>query len=129
MPFLLFLLFVPVLLIVVFALLAGALGLFFGLLKFLFPIIIIAALVNLFMRDDRHKATQSRAQSRYQRQQYRQSYRDARTGRKEIHDAREDDVVNNYQNQVNQKTQSENPKNPKNPNHDYNNDNDEWSDF
>lgn len=126
MPFLLFLLFVPVLLIVVCALLAGAVGLFFGLLKFLFPIIIIAALVNLFMRDDRHKATQSRAQSRYQRQQYRQSYRDARTGRKEIHDAREDDVVNNYQNQVNQKTQSENTKNP---NHDYNNDNDEWSDF
>lgn len=126
MPFLLFLLFVPVLLIVVFALLAGAVGLFFGLLKFLFPIIIIAALVNLFMRDDRHKATQSRAQSRYQRQQYRQSYRDARTGRKEIHDAREDDVVNNYKNQVNQKTQSENTENP---NHDYNNDNDEWSDF
>lgn len=126
MPFLLFLFFVPVLLIVVFALLAGAVGLFFGLLKFLFPIIIIAALVNLFMRDDRHKATQSRAQSRYQRQQYRQSYRDARTGRKEIRDAREDDVVNNYQNQVNQKTQSENTKNP---NHDYNNDNDEWSDF
>lgn len=126
MPFLLFLLFVPVLLIVVFALLAGAVGLFFGLLKFLFPIIIIAALVNLFMRDDRHKAAQSRAQSRYQRQQYRQSYRDARTGRKEIHDAREDDVVNNYQNQVNQKTQSENTENP---NHDYNNDNDEWSDF
>lgn len=126
MPFLLFLLFVPVLLIVVFALLAGAVGLFFGLLKFLFPIIIIAALVNLFMRDDRHKATQSRAQSRYQRQQYRQSYRDARTGRKEIHDAREDDVVNNYQNQVNQKTQSESTENP---NHDYNNDNDEWSDF
>lgn len=126
MSFLLFLLFVPVLLIVVFALLAGAVGLFFGLLKFLFPIIIIAALVNLFMHDDRHKATQSRAQSRYQHQQYRQSYRDARTGRKEIHDAREDDVVNNYQNQVNQKTQSENTKNP---NHDYNNDNDEWSDF
>ncbi|WP_125608216.1 hypothetical protein [Lapidilactobacillus bayanensis] len=125
MPFLLLLLFIPILLIVVFALLAGAVGLFFGLLKFILPVVLIAALINLFVRDDHHRTSQSRAQAHQQRQQYRQSYRDARAGRKEIHDVKEDDVVNHYH-QFNQDTQT---KNNNEQNHHDDNDNDEWSDF
>ncbi|MFD1464695.1 hypothetical protein ACFQ4L_01130 [Lapidilactobacillus mulanensis] len=102
MPFILFLFFIPILLIIVFALIAGAIGIFFGLLKFLLPLIIIAAIVNYFARrSDRSDSWTTR--STYQRHPTSSSSQHIR---KEIYDVKEKDVSKRQ--------------------HD---DHDEWSDF
>ncbi|WP_461218770.1 hypothetical protein [Lapidilactobacillus salsurivasis] len=51
----LLLIFIPILLIVVFSLIAGAVGLVWGMFKFLLPVIIIAALINLIFSRQRRE--------------------------------------------------------------------------
>ncbi|MFC6315713.1 hypothetical protein ACFQHW_09080 [Lapidilactobacillus achengensis] len=77
----LLLIFIPILLIVVFSLIAGAVGLVWGMLKFLLPVIIIAALINLvFSRHRRESRTRPMTYESYDEHQ------SVKRPRKDLHD-------------------------------------------
>jgi energy-coupling factor transporter transmembrane protein EcfT len=87
LPFIVFLLFIPMLLLILFALVVGAIGLVFGLLKFLLPVILIALLVNFFTRrSDRHDHDWTTHST------YRPTSSYSQHARKEIYDVKEEDV-------------------------------------
>ncbi|WP_261807438.1 hypothetical protein [Lapidilactobacillus luobeiensis] len=77
----LLLIFIPLLLMVVFSLIAGVVAVGWGMIKFLLPVIVIAALVNLLV--NRHRTPRRPRQMSYQTHEERQA---GRRPRKDLHD-------------------------------------------
>ena len=83
----LLLIFIPILLIVVFSLIAGAVGLVWGMFKFLLPVIIIAAVVSWLLNRNLHQS-----HHHYDGQQSYQHYQQSgHRARKELHNVQERD--------------------------------------
>lgn len=83
---LLLIILVPLVLVIVFSLIAGVVGVAFGLLKFIVPVIIIAAVVNWLFNRGRHH---DRQQHYYYHSSYQPPHQSGPRVRKELHDVHE----------------------------------------